>query len=244
MPMPTLLTDTDCVVLAGGLGTRLRSVIGEHQKVAATVDGKPFIGRLLHWLIAHGARRVILAVGYRSEDVTAAIAPFSDQLELVISREDQPQGTGGALRLAASNVQTRTLLVLNGDSFFNADLAALRTLHATNNGAVTMALAHASDSRRFGAVSLDSDNRVRNFREKPSGDPVKAIVNAGIYFMSRDFLASLPERSPLSLEKDVLPTLCLTGRLYGLAGKGRLVDIGTPESFESAGEILNIEGAV
>ncbi|WP_341895238.1 sugar phosphate nucleotidyltransferase [Ferrovibrio terrae] len=245
MPMPTLLTDTDCVVLAGGFGTRLRSVIGEHQKVAANVDGKPFIGRLLHWLIAYGARRVILAVGYQSEDVAAATAPFSDQLELVLSREDQPLGTAGALRLAVNNVRTSTLLVLNGDSFFNADLAALYALHAANNGVITMALAYAPDGRRFGEVNLDSDGRVLSFREKPQSEPAGAIVNAGIYFVSRDFLASLPERNgTMSLEKDVLPGLCLTGRLYGLAGKGRLVDIGTPESYQSAGEILNSEGVL
>lgn len=239
--MPLLrspLAGLDCVVLAGGLGTRLRPVIGEHQKVAVTIGGEAFISRLLRWLCDRGARRVVLAVGYQSSDVVKAVASHAHDLELVLSEEPQPLGTAGALCLACDHVVGRHFVALNGDSFFSADLGALRALHERTEAAVTLALARVADCSRFGIVSQAPDGHIRAFREKDPTRHGRAIVNAGVYLMERDIFADLPRNQPTSLERDVLPPLCEAGRVFGLATDGELVDIGTPESFMTAEDAL------
>lgn len=239
---PSLLSGVDCLILAGGLGTRLRMEIGEQQKVAAAIDGQPFIGRLLQWLGGQGVRRAILAVGYRADDVTTAIAPFSHGIELVVSKEEASLGTAGALRLALPHLHSQNIVVLNGDSFFNIALATLCGFHKQTGAAVTMALARVADATRYGRVELDPDGRVSVFREKNPAATGPGVVNAGVYIMKRDIIAAMPAARSISLETEVLPGLCGEGRIYGVVGKGRLVDIGTPESFRAAAEALSIEG--
>jgi NDP-sugar pyrophosphorylase family protein len=152
-------------------------------------------------------------------------------MTLTYSTEPAPLGTGGAVRLALPVFRESTVLLLNGDSFCDVDLAALVAFHR-DRGGVTLTLADVPDASRYGRVLADPDGRVRGFVEK-GGDHAPGRINAGVYVFDRDLLAAIPPDHPVSLEREVLPDLVAAGRVRGFPG-GRFIDIGTPESYAAA----------
>ncbi len=223
----------EAIILAGGRGSRLASVLPSRQKVTAEVDGEPFALRLVRWLGAFGVERIVFAAGHRSEDVAAIVAGWSEtKPQLAISIEDQPLGTGGAVRLAFEATAADPVLVLNGDSFADVDVDALYAFHAARGARATLALARVDDTSRYGAVEQDGDGVITSFREKASGGG-PGVVNAGVYLFSRAVLARAPASQAFGLEHDFFPDLIGDG-LFGLAFAGRFIDIGTPESFDAA----------
>jgi NDP-sugar pyrophosphorylase family protein len=233
----TVLAGVDVVILAGGFGTRLRAVLPDRQKVVANVGGQPFLGKLIEFYSAAGAQRIILALGYRAEDVQAAVGGFAGVADVVASIEPEPRGTGGALRHALAYLRSDTVLVANGDSFAAVDLAALMRLHREKHSPATIALAHVEDISRYGRVVVDEAGAVIRFEEKPAagaGRPAEAgYINAGIYLIERSVIAALPDDRAISLEREVFPQLIGRG-MYGLAAEVPFIDIGTPESWEAA----------
>jgi D-glycero-alpha-D-manno-heptose 1-phosphate guanylyltransferase len=228
-------TVEDVIILAGGLGTRLRSVLSDRPKAMAPVRGRPLLEWLLLALTAQGHRRVILATGHKADAIQAHFPPgLHFGIEVVHSREDEPLGTGGALRQAASLARTTNLLVLNGDTICRFDVARLRAVHLRQRAAVTIWLAWSRSQTRFGFVDIDGRGRVLDFREK-SGMPATGLVNTGVYMFERAATQSIGHVA--SLETDVFPSLIGHG-LYGVVGMHSFVDIGTPESLADAGRLL------
>lgn len=225
------LAGVNVVILAGGLGTRLRSVLPDRQKVMADVEGQPFLGRLIGLYARAGAKRIVLALGYRSSDVEEFISRFQEPVELIASIEAEPLGTGGALRLALAHIESKTVLVSNGNPFAAVDLSALRDLHAARDGAITLALAEVSDASRYGRVAVDDRGAVTSFAEKAQGQ--SGSVNAGVYLVERSVIAQLPSGRAISLERDVFPQWIGRG-LYALHGNVPFIDIGTPELWAAA----------
>lgn len=216
------------VVLAGGLGTRLRSIAGDLPKPMVPVGGRPFLEYLIEYLRAQGVRRVILSVCYRAEVVERHFGSGGAHgVEIRYSREPEPKGTAGALRYAAELVQDSTWLVMNGDSFVFADLEAMLAFHERVGAQVTLALAEVADSSRFGRVQVGSDGAIERFREKSQGGP--GLVNAGIYLVERRVVCSM-RSGATSLEREVFPSLVGCG-VYGFEVEGPLLDIGTPEEY-------------
>ncbi len=219
---------TQALILAGGLGTRLRSVVSELPKVLAPVGGHPFLDYLLLQLRRDGIREVVLCVGYKAELVRAHVGN-GDRWELSArySQEDQPLGTGGALRLALDKLGDGPVVVMNGDSFFDVPLRELRERHAQTGAVGTLALASGAGDR-YGAVELDGAGRILAFREKgPRGD---GLFNGGVYVLDRSVISAIVPGVATSLERDVFPAL--GGRLHGEAFDRFFVDIGVPEDFE------------
>jgi len=219
-------------ILAGGLGTRLRPAIGDRQKVVAAVEGRPFLAILLDQVAAAGFRDVVLCVGHRADEVEAALGASHGPLRLRYSREAEPLGTGGALRLALPLLDGPELLVMNGDSFCEVDLAAAWTWHRAHGAEATLVAVEVSDASRYGRVEMDAADRVRRFTEKQE-DGRPGWINAGIYLLASRLLAALPAGRPLSLERDVLPGWT-GGALYGYRVRGRFIDIGTPGAYSAA----------
>lgn len=219
----------DTIILAGGFGTRLRSVIGNKQKVAAHVDGIPFIEYLLNKLHHEGIKKVILALGFQALEVIEAIDLSKyPNMQIIQSIESNPLGTGGALRNALSLIETEDALVLNGDSAINFPLVSLINFHKKKHAVVSVLLCKLPDTSRYGSVVLDED-LVVGFQEKVKKSQGAGIINAGVYVISREMIRELPEE-PHSLEIDILPKLC--GRkFYGLIVNASFIDIGTPEDF-------------
>lgn len=235
---PTPSNWLDAIVLAGGLGTRLRTVLPNRQKVTAPIDGEPFLSRLLQWLADAGIARIVLAAGHRAGDVQAVVAAHADLGPAIeVSIEPMPLGTGGAARLALPLTESDPVLVLNGDSFADIDLVAFRAFHAANHAQVSLALVAAPERGRYGAVKIGADNAVESFVEKPGDGAQSSAINAGIYMFARAALAAVPSGMPVSLERDVFPGLIGNG-LYAMPFNSGFIDIGTPESLRSAAEFF------
>ena len=231
----------DAIVLAGGIGSRLREALPDRQKVTAPIAGKPFLGKLIDWLTNAGVGRIVLAAGHRASDVEAVAAAYAGRKPAVsVSVEPAPLGTGGAARLALPMTESDPVLVLNGDSFADIDLAALRQFHTARQARVSLALVTAPSAKRYGLVETGSDGAIRSFSEKPAASGGGAI-NAGIYLFQRQALAALPERMPLSLERDVFPGLINHG-LYAMLFDAAFIDIGTPESLQAAAGFFSGRG--
>lgn len=226
------LRDTTALILAGGLGTRLRSAVADVPKVLAPVHGRPFLTCLLDQLADAGLSHVVLCTGYRADLIEAAFGDRYRSLSLEYSRESQPLGTGGALRLAADKARSQTILAMNGDSFIDADLPAFLTAHTASGLKASLLLTEVPDTSRYGRVQVDRSGHVTSFEEKGAHRGV-GWINAGVYLFFRDLFADVPRETSLSFERDLLPAWIENG-LGGIPCQCRFLDIGTPESFAAA----------
>jgi len=198
----------------------------------ADVAGRPFLEHLLNRAARGGFRRVCLLTGYGAEAIEGYFGTgHSRGLDIAYSREPEPLGTGGALRLAASSLPDERFVVMNGDSLFQVPLQALIDAHLEKDALVTLALAHAAEPGRYGGVETDINGQVGRFVEK--GEPtVGGLVNGGIYVIERSVLEAIPSGRAVSLEREVFPGLVGEG-LYAVAFNGPLVDIGVPRDLEA-----------
>ena len=217
----------EAVVLAGGLGTRLREAVADVPKPMAPVGGRPFLERLLDYWIAQGVRRAVLAVGYMHDTIRRHFGERYRGCAIAYSVEDKPLGTGGALVQALPLVHEQTFLVLNGDTYFAVPLDALGAFHRRRGADATLSLFR-SDNPRYTGIALNADGRVTSF----SGH---GLVNGGVFLFERPALAGLPA-GVSSLEKDLLPGL--DAEIYGCVFDAPFVDIGLPEDWRAATNII------
>jgi NDP-sugar pyrophosphorylase family protein len=228
---------TNAVILAGGLGTRLRSVVADQPKVLAPVLGRPFITYLLDQVAQAGIRDVVLCTGYLGEQVQTALGNTYGPLHLAYSQETELMGTGGALRIALPLLKTDPVLVLNGDSYCEADLPAFYRQHQAVVAEASLLLMHLPDTGRYSCVEIDTDGCVLRFEEKGQS-AAAGWINAGIYLLSRMFLQAIPSGRFVSLEKEMFPAWIGRG-LYGFSSKlvdteEHFLDIGIPEDYAAA----------
>jgi len=226
------------ILLVGGMGTRLRSVIPSTPKPLALVGTKSFLELLVRQLRHQGFRRLVMCTGYLADQIEDE---FKDgrswDIEIEYSREPCPLGTAGAIKLAQCHLlDSPTFLVLNGDSFLEADFHQLIQFHRAHGALATMAVLEATNGARYGRVHIGTDSRVISFEEK-TGSPASGLVSAGVYVLNRAVFDHIPE-GPSSLEKDVFPRLLSTG-FYALEQRGMFIDIGTPEDYARAQELCD-----
>jgi NDP-sugar pyrophosphorylase family protein len=221
-------------ILAGGLGTRLRSVVAERPKVLAPVAGRPFLAHLLEQLARAGVRETVLLVGYGADQVRAAFGNSHAGVRLTYSAEPEPLGTAGAVRFALPRLTGATVLLLNGDSYCDVDLPAFLAFHRGHDSGASLTLTRVEDASRFGRVRVGADNRVERFEEKDPA-PSRGWINAGVYLIDRGLIEGIPAGRAVSLERESLPGWVAKGSTYGFRGGGRFIDIGVPESY-AAGE--------
>ncbi|MDH3316271.1 MAG: nucleotidyltransferase family protein [Gammaproteobacteria bacterium] len=224
----------DAVILAGGLGTRLRSVVGDRPKPMATIRGRPFLEILVENLAREGLRRFILCVGHGREQIMGYYHGRTDA-EFVFAEEESPLGTGGAVRQATAFVRSDPFLLLNGDSFCAVDYARFLAFHEDNKAALSIVVAALHGRADGGTIDLAADRRIVRFREKtPVLSGEQAYINAGVYLLRRDLPGSWRQTVPFSLEHDVFPGLIVAERCYGFPVDSEVVDIGTPERYADA----------
>jgi NDP-sugar pyrophosphorylase family protein len=227
----------DVIILSGGFGLRLRGVIGETPKPMAPIAGRPFMELLLKQLKRHGFSRVILSVGYKQEVIREYFGEEVFGLELLYSIETSPLGTGGALRKAASYIRTETALVMNGDSYTDADLSRLVREHAGNNADVTVVVIPETRSDA-GSVVLDRNAKVKTFAEKRLV-PESRYLSAGIYMLNRGLVGTIPTAAKISLEEQLFPEWLADGKsIDAFISEGPCTDIGTPERYQKAQDVL------
>jgi D-glycero-alpha-D-manno-heptose 1-phosphate guanylyltransferase len=215
----------EAVILAGGLGTRLQSVVSHVPKPLAPILGRPFLDILLKHLPP--LEKIVLAVGHKAGLITEAYQ--SSNIEFSI--EDEPLGTGGALKKALSHIKNEHLLVLNGDSYVHVDYPAFFEAHIRYDADLTLVYIPLEETGRFGKIKIDPlTHQIQAFQEKVGGP---GYVNAGVYLIRKSILDTFDGK--FSLEKDVFPTL---SRIYGFPSSGPFIDIGTPESYILAQTVL------
>ena len=217
----------EAVVLAGGLGTRLRTAVSDVPKPMAPVQGRPFLERLLDYWIGQGVQRAVLAVGYMHDIIRKHFGDKYRTCAITYSVEQQPLGTGGALVQAMPLVQGKTFLVLNGDTYFAVPLSTLAEFHREHQAEVSLSLFR-SDNPRYTGISLAADGRVTSLAGA-------GAANGGVFMFEHSIAARLPA-GVSSLEKDLLPRLL--GGLYGCIFDAPFIDIGLPEDWRAAANII------
>jgi D-glycero-alpha-D-manno-heptose 1-phosphate guanylyltransferase len=230
---------TDAVrafVLCGGLGTRLRQVLADRPKSMALISGKPFLQLLIQRLKSQGIGEVILGTGYMAEKIERYFGSGNDlAIRIRYSKEREPLGTGGALKLAEPLISD-PVLVLNGDSYVEWSLVPMAELFAAKDADAVIVLQAVDDVSRYGSVVLDRGGRIAEFVEKGArGGP--GLINAGVYLLRKQIVRDLPTGTPISLEKEVFPRLLDRG-VYGLVCTGPFIDIGIPEDLQRAQALL------
>ncbi len=230
----------DAIILVGGKGTRLRGIIDNLPKPMAVIAGKPFVEWLLLMLHHQGIQRAVMCTGYLREVVESYFGNGQNiGMEIRYAHDPFPLGTGGAVRNAINKTNSKRFLVLNGDSYCRFDLSNFLKDHLAHNAKASLTLVRVKDCSRYGSVKIDKDGMVLAFLEK-SRKKHPGLVNAGIYLLEREVVEEFPENKMVSLEKEIFPNLIGNG-LYGVLCKGFFIDIGTPDSFNKAKEILQDE---
>jgi mannose-1-phosphate guanylyltransferase len=224
--MPVLL-------LVGGMGTRLQSVLPSTPKPLAPVRGESFLQLLVLQLRSQGFRRIVMCTGHLADQIEQE---FGDgrkwHMTIEYSKELEPLGTAGAIKFAAPHIpKSADFLVANGDSFLEVDFRQLIQFHGQHGGLASIALSRVPNAARYGTVRLDALNRVVGFCEK-TGAQAPGVINGGVYVFKHGIFEYIPE-GPASLEKEVFPRMLEHG-VYALEQQGMFIDIGTPEDYARA----------
>lgn len=229
--MATSPSTQEAIILAGGLGTRLRGSIGDLPKPMAPIAGRPFLAWQLEALARRGIARVILSVGHRREAIEAHFGEGYQGLAIAYSRETEPLGTGGAIVAAMQVVDGPAVFVLNGDTFIRAPLRAMES----PGGELSILVARVDDASRFGTVVVAGD-RIVGFREKQAGGP--GLVNSGVYWVTRETIATTGDREQFSFERDFLEPRVGKLEIRAVITDEPFIDIGIPESLAAADKVI------
>ena len=222
------------IILAGGYGTRLQSVVSDLPKPMAPVNGQPFLDYQLQYLKNYGFKNVVLSVGYLSEKISAHYGASFNGITLFYAREKVPLGTGGGIRLALEQCADENIFVLNGDSFFDVDLNNFFMKHNEKAAQFSLALRKVNDASRYGAIEKNHEDRVISFREK-NGTAAPGTINGGVYILSKNiFIEATNQHTNFSIEKDFFEKHLNDLAIYGFEFDGYFLDIGIPEDYNKA----------
>jgi len=225
----------EAIILAGGMGTRLKDVIDDAPKSMAPINGRPFLEYQLDFLDRWGLKRVILSVGYQKELIRLHFGEQYKSLALIYAEEDEPLGTGGAILNALQYAQGYAVFIFNGDTYFDVNLQRLDDFRKIKEADLCLAMRFEIDPARFGLLEFDNNNRITRFYEKSAG-PDEGYINGGVYVVRKDYLLrfGLPEK--FSFEKNFLQKYYQTEEFYGMRCFSYFRDIGIPEDYQKAND--------
>jgi D-glycero-alpha-D-manno-heptose 1-phosphate guanylyltransferase len=222
----------EAIILAGGLGTRLRSAVPDLPKCMAPINGVPFISYLIDNLINEGVTKFIFSLGYKSEAFISLIEEKLPMKNFAVVIEDEPLGTGGAIKLACKKAKDENVIALNGDSLFKVNLKKLMQFHLEKKSRCTLALKPMKNFDRYGSVEIDSVQKIISFKEKQF--ITNGCINGGVYAIKvASFLQNSLE-DKFSMEQNYLEKYSSEGNFYGFVQEGYFIDIGIPEDFVRA----------
>lgn len=230
---------TEAIILAGGLGTRLRSAVPHLPKCIAPVAGKPFINYVLEYLTGQGIRHFIMALGYESAVIQEHVRQQFGDWDISFLMEEEPLGTGGAIAKAGTCVRSKYAVVTNGDTLYTAAVQTAVPFFDMNEAECLLFLKPLENIERYGVVEMDDRQKITLFREKQYYK--QGLINGGLYVL--DVPTFLQKRWPqkFSFEKDYLAAEVAQGKLYGVQDDAYFIDIGIPADFEKAGRDLRFE---
>jgi D-glycero-alpha-D-manno-heptose 1-phosphate guanylyltransferase len=221
-----------CIILAGGLGTRLRSAVPDLPKCMAPVAGKPFLSFVIDHCLTQGIEQFIFSLGYKHEVIADWLNEQYPGLAKKYVIEKEPLGTGGAIQLACRQTDEKDVLVMNGETLFKVQVAPLYRFHRQHDARCTLVLKPMQHFERYGVVELQGNGAVKNFQEKKYYD--SGFINGGVYALDAEAFLSegLPEK--FSFEKDYLEQLYTQRPMFGVIQDAYFIDIGIPEDYEKA----------
>lgn len=222
----------EAIILAGGFGTRLKSVVSDVPKPMAPIQNKPFLAYLLTFLAKHGISKFVLSVGYMNEKIVDYFGQSFLSVPISYVIENKALGTGGAIKLALKKVKTDNVLVYNGDTFFDIDPRKLFSFHKNTKAEISLALKNLKKPARYGTIKLQG-SRVIGFSEK-NKNLSEGLINCGVYCLSRHIFEGLIMQIKFSFEKDFLENYFHKKMISGMVHSGYFIDIGIPEDYEKA----------
>ena len=249
--------EVQVIILAGGKGTRLKSVIDDIPKPMAKVGPDPFLLYLIKYCKSFGFKNILISTGYRSEIISDYFGNGAKLgVKIEYSHEEKPLGTGGAIKLAMLSSKFKNFICLNVDSFFKLNLRLFYTkskeLLSQQKGLVCLGLKLIQNSERYGSVTLGPDQNILKFSEKIKAENIKAenikaenikaeniLINSGIYYLEKDIINYIADGFE-SIESNVFPFLCESKQLFGIEFEGFFIDIGIPEDYFFACKNLDL----
>jgi D-glycero-alpha-D-manno-heptose 1-phosphate guanylyltransferase len=227
------MTET-AIILAGGFGTRLQSLVSDVPKPMAPVNSEPFLNYQLRYLKHYGIRNIIFSIGHLGDKIQHYYTDSFEGLEISYVLEKEPLGTGGGIRLAINSCEDELTLVLNGDSLFEMNLHSFFALHQQAHSKISLALRQVDDAARYGTIISDSSNTIISFKEKNNSQQ-SGKINAGVYLIDRKtYLANTPADLNFSIEKDFFEKQLHHLSIKGFELEGYFIDIGIPEDYNKA----------
>lgn len=223
----------EAIILAGGLGTRLRSILSDTPKPMAPVNGIPFLCYVIDYLKQYGYSRIVLSVGYLHEVISDYFGQSYHSIDINYAIEEEPLGTGGGIALALSKCSNENVLIVNGDTLFKADLNELEHFHIKKNASLSLVLRHVDDTSRYGSVTVNRNGRITQFTEKKNTSGA-GLINGGIYLVNKDLIKRHNMPVKFSFEKDLMEKNVDKERFYAIRSDAYFIDIGIPEDYNRA----------
>ena len=222
----------DVLILVGGKGTRLHSVVGDRPKPMVDVNGQPFLNKLIEYVSSFGHNRFILCAGHMAEYIKKYYQDINLPQEIILSIEKSPLGTAGAVKNAEKLIQTEVFCVMNGDSFCPVDLMDFKAFHYRKKAQISLAVTKAKGMKDYGLVDFDGSQQIVNFEEKKHNSET-GYINAGIYLFNKSILREIPKGIFYSLEENLFPSI-LGKKFFAYITTGEMLDIGSPERYKLA----------
>lgn len=222
----------EAIILAGGLGTRLREAVPDLPKCMAPVAGKPFLSYVIDHLRMQGVERFIFSLGYKwgvIEEYLQKEYPTLDHTSVI---EDEPMGTGGAIQLAIEKSSSGNIVIANGDTLFKIKLDEIASVHQAQNAECTLALKPMQNFDRYGVVEINEEGKILSFKEKQFYK--EGLINGGVYLLNKEKFLNRSFPGKFSFEKDYLEKFCADGKFFGSIQHGYFIDIGIPEDYQKA----------
>jgi D-glycero-alpha-D-manno-heptose 1-phosphate guanylyltransferase len=237
---------TQAIILAGGLGTRLRSSVCDLPKSMAPLNGNPFLFYLIKYFSLQGINKFIFSLGYKHDIIARYLDSFSSSwaesgkmgggtgnspvLQHLI--EGEPLGTGGAIKLACAVAQEENVLVVNGDTLFKVDLTRISDFHSAMQADCTLTLKPMQEMERYGVIELNGDLSIKDFKEKKRYQ--RGLINGGVYALNANRFLQEDLPSKFSFEKDYLEKYYGRRKMYGIVQDEYFIDIGVPDDYARA----------
>lgn len=220
------------IVLAGGFGTRLQSVVNDRPKCMALIAGEPFLKYLFEYLQNEGFTHIVLSLGYKSEVVLDWLATVSYPFSISYVIEREPLGTGGAIKFASHKTKSDSFFVFNGDTFFNVDTHNMMGFYKEKKSDISLALKPMIEFDRYGSVEINDKNRIVKFNEKQFKET--GLINGGVYLINKSTFDNLGLQDKFSFENDILESRLLDLNINGFVQDAYFIDIGIPTDYEKA----------
>ena len=220
----------EAIILAGGFGTRLQTIVSDVPKPMAPIQNEPFLKYLFDFLKKYEVKKVILSVHYKKEIIMSFFKNSFEGIEIEYSIEEKALGTGGAIKQSLSMCKEENIIVLNGDTFFDVDLTQLMTTHKKSDAILTLALKPMKNFDRYGVVNLDQNNKIIGFEEKQYCE--HGLINGGIYVLNRKLLDNTKKEN-FSFEA-FMNEYYTRSNFYSMISDSYFIDIGIPEDYYKA----------